>query len=78
MKKSTHINLRPAALQRLIWSRGTSATWRTVAVFDTSAIAERALVCLPRDDALRVLIDLPAAMRIGALTRDGRPEVSSC
>lgn len=69
---------RQAALQRLVWSRGHAATWRTVAVFSTCAEAERTLLRSCRDQELRVLLDLRSAMKVGALTRDSRLGGARC
>ncbi len=67
-----------AALQRLIWSKGRAATWRTTHVFKSLEAAKAAMTGAPDSDDLRVLVEVSAAMRIGAVTRDARPEVTKC
>lgn len=59
-----------AALVRLAWARGQRATWRTVALYSTQDAAVQALLSLPGEARARVLVGLPSALRLGALTRD--------
>lgn len=64
-------SLRPqAVLQRLVWRRGYAATWKTVDIFPTRDAALAALRELPSHLMVRVLLGVPEAIFLGALTRD--------
>ena len=58
------------AVQRLVWSRGSRQTWRTVSRRPMPIErAERALMALPRSGEVRLVTGVPELMRFGALER---------